>query len=362
MSVAVSVVIPVYNTARYLKQCLDSLINQSLKDVEYIFVDDGSTDNSVDILEQYQKKDERIKILRQKNLYAGVARNNGIQEARGKYIMFLDSDDFFETNMLRDTYRYAEKNRAEIVMFRYRLYDEQLQTFTYKSFRSLIWGRQFPKGVFSADDLGENLFISCNPAPWNKLYLREFLDAHQLRFQAVKKCNDTYFVYMSLAFAKRIVMLNKAYVNYRINNQDSLQGARNMKRESYLNAAISLKNGLKEAGIFGGGIKKSEVKFAQGFVNLSVQPPYTEEALQTLYIYAKEHMVPDLFESSADLQESYTAKNIHESSDFVDFLFKQLESERMDKDNNCIRAASLEARIGRRVLSFPIGILRLLKR
>lgn len=94
MSVAVSVVVPVYNTAQYLNQCVDSLINQTFRDIEFIFVDDGSTDNSVEILEQYQKTDRRIKVLKQKNLHAGVARNNGMKEATGKYIVFLDSDVF----------------------------------------------------------------------------------------------------------------------------------------------------------------------------------------------------------------------------------------------------------------------------
>ena len=107
MEVLVSVVVPVYNTARYLNQCVDSLIKQSLKAVEFIFVDDGSTDQSVDILEQYRQKDSRIKILKQKNLYAGVARNHGMEEASGKYIIFLDSDDYFEPNMLQDAYRCA---------------------------------------------------------------------------------------------------------------------------------------------------------------------------------------------------------------------------------------------------------------
>ena len=88
MAVAVSVVVPVHNTSRYLNQCVDSLIRQSLKDVEFIFVDDGSTDQSVNILEQYQKKDSRIKILKQKNQYAGVARNHGMEIATGKYIIF----------------------------------------------------------------------------------------------------------------------------------------------------------------------------------------------------------------------------------------------------------------------------------
>ena len=83
----ISVVVPVYNTSRFLRQCVDSLINQTWKDVEFILVDDGSTDDLLEILKEYQKRDARIKVLEQKNLHAGVARNNGMKQATGKYII-----------------------------------------------------------------------------------------------------------------------------------------------------------------------------------------------------------------------------------------------------------------------------------
>ena len=358
MGVAVSVVVPVYNTSRYLNECVDSLISQSLKDVEFIFVDDGSTDFSVDILERYQKKDSRIKILKQQNKFAGVARNHGMEEASGKYIIFLDSDDYFERNMLRDAFRCAEKNRAEVVLFGHRGFHDTLHTVRYQS---LLWRYQFPKGVFCAEDFGENLFLRCGPAPWNKLFLREFIDAHQLRFQAVKKCNDAYFVFLALAQAKRIVSINKTYVNYRMGNSESLQGKRNVNRESFINLAISLKKGLSEAGVFNGVVRKSEINYAVELVNYSIQTPYTKEALEALYIYAREHLIPDVFESTSDFSESYTVKNIHESSGFTDFLCRQLESEKTDKENNYIPESSLYVRLGKRILALPLAILRYFK-
>ena len=92
----VSVIIPVYNVEDYLRQCLDSVINQTLKDIEIICVDDGSTDNSLQIFREYEQKDSRVKVLTQKNQYAGVARNTGMNIARGHYYVFLDSDDFLK--------------------------------------------------------------------------------------------------------------------------------------------------------------------------------------------------------------------------------------------------------------------------
>ena len=97
----VSVVIPVYNAAPWLRQCLDSVVGQTLREIEIICVDDGSTDESPQILEEYAQADERVRILHQQNQYAGVARNNGLAHASGKYIIFWDSDDYFDLDALR---------------------------------------------------------------------------------------------------------------------------------------------------------------------------------------------------------------------------------------------------------------------
>lgn len=92
--IKVSVIIPVYNVEKYLEECLDSIINQTLKEIEIICIDDGSTDSSLNVLENYKKKDKRIIVLQQQNLGAGAARNKGLDLARGKYLSFLDADDF----------------------------------------------------------------------------------------------------------------------------------------------------------------------------------------------------------------------------------------------------------------------------
>ena len=108
MKIDISVIVPVYNAEKYLPQCVESLLRQTKKEFELIFVDDGSTDRSVEILEQYREKDDRIKILRQKNQYAGVARNNGMSVAKGEYLCFLDSDDHFKPEMLKTAYDNAK--------------------------------------------------------------------------------------------------------------------------------------------------------------------------------------------------------------------------------------------------------------
>ena len=107
----VSVIIPVYNAEKYLEQCLESLLNQTLKEIEIICVDDGSEDRSVEIIEKFSEKDCRISLLRQKNSYAGVARNNGLNASTGKYVIFLDADDFFEPDMLLSMYNKIESDQ-----------------------------------------------------------------------------------------------------------------------------------------------------------------------------------------------------------------------------------------------------------
>lgn len=115
--VAISVIMPVYNEEKYLPTALDSLSKQTMRNFELICVDDGSMDGSVGILERYRDKFPFMTIIRQKNQYAGVARNNGMWVARGKYLLFLDSDDYFRENMLEEVYLCAENEKADVVIY-----------------------------------------------------------------------------------------------------------------------------------------------------------------------------------------------------------------------------------------------------
>ena len=113
----ISVIIPVYNTENYLKECLNSVINQTFKDIEIICVNDGSTDNSLSILEEYARTDSRIKIINQKNQGVSSSRNNGIKSARGEYIMFLDSDDLYKPDLCEKVVEKIDSQSPDIVMW-----------------------------------------------------------------------------------------------------------------------------------------------------------------------------------------------------------------------------------------------------
>lgn len=107
--VEISVVVPVYNVETYLEECLNSIINQTFSDIEIICINDGSTDSSLDILNDYSKKDDRIKIINQENKGLGATRNKGIDLAKGKYIFFIDSDDYIELNTFFELHNVCEK-------------------------------------------------------------------------------------------------------------------------------------------------------------------------------------------------------------------------------------------------------------
>ena len=111
----VSVITPVYNVETYLRQCLDSVLNQTLRDIEIICVDDGSTDGSAAILEEYAAKDSRIKVVKQENAGAGAARNAGLSVAKGEWLSILDADDEFSPNMLSEMVEAGERNSADVV-------------------------------------------------------------------------------------------------------------------------------------------------------------------------------------------------------------------------------------------------------
>ena len=219
-NIKVTVIMPVYNAAEYLRESLDCLTKQTLQDIEIICVDDGSTDESLCILEEYSKKDNRFMVLSQKNLHAGVARNNGIDHASGEYMIFLDADDLFELELLEKTYKQGIQQDADIVLFDADYFNTEtgerlVQNHLLRT--ELLDGKE----VFSRKDIPDRLFTITTTCPWTKLYSRKFIEKYKLRFQNLRHSNDVYFVLSSLALAERITYLNEKLVYYRVNQTKS---------------------------------------------------------------------------------------------------------------------------------------------
>lgn len=240
---AVSVVMPVYNAEQYLHRALDTLLAQSARNLEIIAVDDGSTDRSLEILRRYEAKSQRVHVYTQKNQYAGVARNTGLSHARGEYVLFLDADDFFEKDLVRDTYRTAVLSDADIVLFSANVYNEQTGELSLGNYLDLSYAPA--EEPFSWRDCPDTIFQIGSDCPWTKLFKRAFLNETGLQFQALYNSNDIYFVLSAIAMANRIVTVDKAYVNYRTGLTNNLQSS---QKKYFLQAYYAWHDRLKALG------------------------------------------------------------------------------------------------------------------
>ncbi len=257
----VSIIVPVYNAEPYLKQCLESLVNQTMKAIEIIAVDDGSTDYSLEILNQYAAQDSRIRVLRQQNRFAGAARNLGLSQARGEYVMFLDSDDFFERSLAAETYAAGKAGNADVVLFDARRYDDVTRKVD-PSARFFFRNNKPDKEPFSYEDCPDTLFQITTPCPWTKLFRREFVQEQGLRFQPIQNANDVYFVILALAAAKRIVTVDKALVYYRVGLTSNIQSNKKKHPFCFYEAYKAVRDWLREQGLL--------EPLRQSYVNLTL--------------------------------------------------------------------------------------------
>lgn len=227
MDIKLSVIIPVYNAEEYLEQCLDSVANQTLREMEIICVDDESTDHSLEILRDYQKKDSRLVIIEQKNQGAGTARNNGIAAAKGEYLHFLDADDWMAENAYEVMYEKAKKNAVDVVKTRVYGIDAQNGEIIEKPFYNLsgVKEEEFDKVICFAD-APETLAGKVAVVPWNGIYRREFLLENNIQYNSLKCVNDRSFYNHVLVKAKRVMLIPEATVYHRMNVATSLVGQR----------------------------------------------------------------------------------------------------------------------------------------
>lgn len=219
MDVKISVVLPVYNVANYLRKCLDSLVNQTFKDFEVICVNDGSTDLSLSILEGYSLTDSRFKIITQENQGLSGARNTGIKEVQGDYVLFVDSDDWLEENALELLYEHVKGFDSDITMFKFKYYDENTAEFSEGPFTNLeVIDPSFFTGNFFYMDVIDIIF-KISHAPFNKLYKTSFLKENDAKFLYGSYYEDLEFFYKVFLKAKKVSVLPEYLYYYRIRDQ-----------------------------------------------------------------------------------------------------------------------------------------------
>ena len=256
--IKVSVIIPVYNAEDYIHQCLDSLLQQTLKEFEIICIDDGSTDKSLQIMRDYENMDSRIIVKCQSNKGAGTARNFGLQFAKGEYLSFLDADDFFEPKMLEDCVDVMDTEHSDIAGYLAKRYNQEKGLFSLitNSINDSYCPHHSP---FSPREVAEHLFSIFQIALWNKMYRHSFVSKMSLKFQEIPRSNDLAFSFQALALASKISVMKQTYVNYRVNAGNSLQDTKDETPLMFWEAFKEAKNRLVLAGVYG--------EYEQSFLN-----------------------------------------------------------------------------------------------
>ena len=228
----VSIIVPVYNVEQYLPQCLDSLINQTYNNIEIICVNDESPDNSAEILKQYSEKDSRIKIINQNNMGLSGARNTGMQNAHGEYVMCVDSDDWIDLETCEEAVKAARKHDADLVMWSY------VREFDNRSSNKLMFWED--ETVFDSEAvknqinrrlcglLGEELahpdYANAVETAWGKLYRFSIIRDNHIEYvsERIIGTEDALFNIYATHYVRKAVYLKRPYNHYRRTNTGSL--------------------------------------------------------------------------------------------------------------------------------------------
>ena len=231
----ISVIIPVYNVEQHLKTCLDSVVSQTLKDIEILLIDDGSTDGSGKICDEYAASDSRIRVIHKRNEGVACARNEGLERATAPYLMFVDSDDWVAEDFCEKPYRAAVDNGADLVIFHaYTVRDGKL---------SGGYHGGIPVGKVDT----ETALRFGRTVPWNKLYRRELFDA--VRYPAGRTYEDIAVTHRTVFAAKQAVILPDVLYYYRQSRKGSVSNTRSIKnkQDGFL-AALQRSEDLKAHG------------------------------------------------------------------------------------------------------------------
>lgn len=243
----VSIIVPVYDTEAYLEQCLDSVLDQTLEDIEIICINDDSPDNSQAILERYAQKDKRIRVATKENGGLSSARNTGMKEARGNYIAFVDSDDFIAPEMMEVLYTQAEKQGADITIGNLYLYDNQ--TGAISEYRDPALFKRLAGKTLSLE--AEPELIGCIGA-WDRIYRRTFLLKCRAEFPEGLVYEDALFTAATLVKTNKITAVPQKLYYYRKNVPGSIteeEEKNDQYKQDFLEIQARIRRILHEAGV-----------------------------------------------------------------------------------------------------------------
>ena len=241
MSSLVSIIVPVYNVEEVLHYCIDSILTQTFKDFELILVDDGSIDKSGEVCDKYAEKDERISVIHKENGGVSSARNTGIENAKGEYICFIDSDDYVEKEFLQKMISKTEEG-YDFVLSGY----NWVLDYNHKSSQTVVYKKDENYSVIDKNHLMELRALVLLSQPWNKIFKKSIIIENSIRMpEDISLGEDTVFVYRYLSeiINKKFLVINSTLYNYYSNNSDSLL---NKYRSDLFEVNVKLNNYLHE--------------------------------------------------------------------------------------------------------------------
>lgn len=289
-NVKVSVIVPVYNVEKYLKDCLNSVINQTLEDIEIICVNDGSTDNSLAILEDYAKKDSRIKIINQKNKGLSGARNTGMKHVQGEYILFLDSDDWLKEDALSELYWSHLDDNLDMLFFQTVDYYEEDGRYELNQFGGMTAiDDSFEGKIFNYKDVASIIFKIPHSA-FNKLYSTSFLQRINASFPEGINYEDLAFFYDVFLKAERVSILKKELLFYRI-RENSISTSGGEKSFDIFKSLKLVKDSLKDTTM--------DNKYFQDYLMFIIVN------LKFVFVRLKDEYKNDYFKSMLENYESF---------------------------------------------------------
>lgn len=239
-SLKISIILPVYNVAKYLDRCMESLLNQTLRDIEIIIVDDGSPDNCPTMCDDYAKKDVRVKVIHKKNEGLGMARNSGLDVARGEYVAFVDSDDFVELNMYASLYKKAvQEGGCDAVYCGFRT--EMMPGKWIDSnevCKDEVWnGEEVQRFMFDmiASEAGDKAERHYQMSVWHSIYKRSVIEANKIRFVSEREVSseDIPFQVDFLCKANKVAYLGGSFYYYCLNGTSLTATLKLEKYERY---------------------------------------------------------------------------------------------------------------------------------
>lgn len=297
----ISIIVPIYNAEKHLQKCIDSLLNQTKQELELILVNDGSTDNTETIIKNYQ--DKRIKYYKNKNQGIGKTRNFGITKATGKYIMFIDSDDYLEKTACEDLYQKATKEKLEVVVCDYYIVEEN------KAIEEKLIS-------FESTSLKNRpeIIEEVNLSPWNKLYKTSLIKNKQIKFVENLKYEDAPFVLEALDKAQRIGKVDKC-LNYYVIHDNSETTIRDERIFDIIKIVDKIRKYFEKKSFATEAVNKLTVKILTNYtiqqrvnINKKAGMRFIDEA----FTYLKEN-VPDYKDNKYYEKRSKTKRMIEKS-------------------------------------------------